>query len=319
MKSVARDDKLDSRYEESAFFVVGRIFSTLWHGRKKILGATEKKHKMATGLSRGIPDQISRMVVVKGENGFYWCIPINTYQSRGVAKSGYIDQVDIKPHSICYSGVSITDKDEAWCWDGGELFSKNQAAIAVQKHCMYGELPQKQQHIKYLQTPKSASDSQEFRDAKRDVLDTRSHLINCCSTPAWSALHVFVEAAGQIQQSKKSFIVRKELLDIGAIFLVITTNTLKGLHITRKLRGLAGTAEVLDTISVDSKLSDAGFSYHRMDWWLHTSALRGRTTHDRLQGEFGKARGQFREGLVTMTARQQDHPIEKCAKDQIIS
>jgi hypothetical protein len=87
--SMHGDDKIDDRYSErhSSFFVIGRVFATLWHtsfGSNS--DASQDSPRSIGRFGEGIISHIQRMVVVKAEQGASWCIPINTYGGKGVLK-----------------------------------------------------------------------------------------------------------------------------------------------------------------------------------------------------------------------------------------
>lgn len=97
--------------QPSSFFAVGRVFAILWHTN---IGGSSRQHDQQTlskDLRSGmmqtgrfgelIISHIQRMVVVKKEHGFCWCIPVNTYSGKGVAKKGFT-KADRAAHAIIY-------------------------------------------------------------------------------------------------------------------------------------------------------------------------------------------------------------------------
>jgi hypothetical protein len=99
-------DELDSRYairpNSAGYFIFGRVFATPWH---TALGANKaqamEKWVVKDCFGESILTHIQRMVVVKEGHGFSWCVPITTYQGKGVAKPG-LNEEDRRAHAIVY-------------------------------------------------------------------------------------------------------------------------------------------------------------------------------------------------------------------------
>ena len=101
---------MDERYKvhESSFFTVGRVFAILWHTN---IGhsnwSQNQQHQGNDGITHPgrfqlqILSHIQRMIVVNRAHGFCWCVPVNTYNGKGVAKRGFNDS-DKAAHSIIY-------------------------------------------------------------------------------------------------------------------------------------------------------------------------------------------------------------------------
>lgn len=99
-------DDLSSHYivRPSNFFVVGRVFSVHWPENAGIVSTTASGGgQTETRGSRGqrIFSEFRRMVVVRRRHGFCLAVPVNTYNKRGVSKSGLIQQ-DIDAHAIIH-------------------------------------------------------------------------------------------------------------------------------------------------------------------------------------------------------------------------
>ncbi|KAH1345820.1 hypothetical protein KXV68_004133 [Aspergillus fumigatus] len=108
---------LDRSYQvqksPSEFFIVGRVFSILWHeGRGQQGTVISDFHSQGRSTQsqffRGrfgeeIFSGIRRMVVVKAMSQCAWCVPITTYGGQGVAKPG----VDPAKHAIVYMRGSV--------------------------------------------------------------------------------------------------------------------------------------------------------------------------------------------------------------------
>ena len=106
-------EMMDEKYKvyESSWFVVGRVFAILWHTNTGHYGRPQSQVHQSTDSKFGIThygrfdaqilSHIQRMVVVNRAHGFCWCVPVNTYNGRGVAKKGFNDS-DRSAHSIIY-------------------------------------------------------------------------------------------------------------------------------------------------------------------------------------------------------------------------
>jgi hypothetical protein len=97
------------------FFVVGRVFALLWHENLGINNAIGKQrlenaYISSVGFGEKVFSRISRMVVVRRRYGYSWCIGINTYGGRGLAKTGLSAQV-IRAHAIVYDAAGIPYQD----------------------------------------------------------------------------------------------------------------------------------------------------------------------------------------------------------------
>lgn len=108
------EEKLDKRYKQRGdakeFFAVGRVFALLWHenagknkNKKSQLGEPEFVNKGKYG--EYIFSHIRRMVVVRQRHGYCWCIPINSYGGKGVAKKG-MSKEEIEAHTIIYMATA---------------------------------------------------------------------------------------------------------------------------------------------------------------------------------------------------------------------
>ena len=99
-------DELDIRYtirsNSAGFFIIGRVFATPWHTALGAHGAqVMQKWVVKDCFGESILTHIQRMVVVKEGHGFSWCVPITTYQGKGVAKPG-LNEGDRRAHAIIY-------------------------------------------------------------------------------------------------------------------------------------------------------------------------------------------------------------------------
>ena len=106
----AIDDRYHVRDNGTKFFTFGRVFATLWHSS---IGVSKQEPKRGDQVKPGrfgepIHSKIQRMAVVKEDHGFCWCIPINTYNGKGVAKSGFNPR-DIHAHAIIYMAGSPSE------------------------------------------------------------------------------------------------------------------------------------------------------------------------------------------------------------------
>ena len=99
-------DKLSAHYtvRPSTFFVVGRVFSVHWPENAGMVSSTAsgggRTETRGSGGQR-IFSEFRRMVVVRGRHGFCLAVPVNTYNKRGVSKSG-LNQQDIDAHAIIH-------------------------------------------------------------------------------------------------------------------------------------------------------------------------------------------------------------------------
>ncbi|KAJ5467820.1 hypothetical protein N7475_005572 [Penicillium sp. IBT 31633x] len=89
--------------EAETFFRVGRVFAMLWHenaGPKKTVdsGRAPSYRITAGKFQELIYSTIRRMIVVKEQNGCCWCVPILTYNRKGVAKKS----IDRSKHAVVY-------------------------------------------------------------------------------------------------------------------------------------------------------------------------------------------------------------------------
>jgi hypothetical protein len=99
------------RVQESSFFSVGRVFAILWHTNTGHSSLPQNQQHQGNEFRSGIThsgrfnvpilSHIQRMVVVNKAHGFCWCLPVNTYNGKGVAKKGFNDS-DRAAHSIIY-------------------------------------------------------------------------------------------------------------------------------------------------------------------------------------------------------------------------
>ena len=104
---------IDESYEvqRSSFFVVGRIFIVLWHTNIGPSSQSQSQQFQSNDIRSGIThsgrlnmpisSHIQRMAVVNQQHGYCWCIPVNTYNGKGVAKKGF-NECDRAAHSIIY-------------------------------------------------------------------------------------------------------------------------------------------------------------------------------------------------------------------------
>ena len=126
---------MDESYkvQHSAFFAVGRVFAILWHTNIGHSSQPQYQQYQANNVTSGIThsgrfnvpisSHIQRMVVVNREHGYCWCIPVNTYHGKGVAKRGF-NKSDRAAHSIIY----MDDEDPFQADDEFDIIKK---AIAV--------------------------------------------------------------------------------------------------------------------------------------------------------------------------------------------
>jgi hypothetical protein len=106
-----KQEELDHRYfvrpDGGKFFKVGRVFAMLWHenvGDPKGGHLSNKEQFNAYRAGRygeKVHSHIRRMVVVRERHGYCWCIPIHTYNGRGVMKPGFNKQ-DQRAHAIIH-------------------------------------------------------------------------------------------------------------------------------------------------------------------------------------------------------------------------
>jgi hypothetical protein len=91
------------RKESSKFFTFGRVFAIAWH---QSLGEDQPNPRIQNWVTydrfkEPILTHIQRMAVVKEGHGFCWCVPINSYNGKGVAKSG-LSSSDRAAHAVIY-------------------------------------------------------------------------------------------------------------------------------------------------------------------------------------------------------------------------
>jgi hypothetical protein len=104
--------ELDSRYKiqygARGFFTVGRVFAMLWHtnfgSSARQIQQDQNNHRASSMIQIGRFDErvmsyIQRMAVVKEGRGFCWCIPVNTYNGKGVSNRRFNDS-DRAAHAI---------------------------------------------------------------------------------------------------------------------------------------------------------------------------------------------------------------------------
>ena len=121
-----KQEELDYRYyvrsDGEKFFKVGRVFAMLWHenvGYPKGGHLSNKEQFKPNPYRAGkygesVYSHIVRMVVVRERHGYCWCIPIHTYNGRGVMKPGF-NQQDQRAHAIIHmdnTGPDSTSKEE---------------------------------------------------------------------------------------------------------------------------------------------------------------------------------------------------------------
>ena len=100
-------ESLDNRYQVRksgrVFFNFGRVFATLWHSSTGIPLTDRKRSEWVKEGRFGeqILSHIQRMAVVKEDHGYCWCIPINTYNGKGLSKPG-LSERDRQSHAIIY-------------------------------------------------------------------------------------------------------------------------------------------------------------------------------------------------------------------------
>ena len=107
--------KLWTRKEAFNFFVVGRVFSILWHENEglSIPGPDQTQTTISRTIShqlgsrvRGkfgefIYSDIRRMVIVMARDGFCWCCPIATYGGHGLLKKK-VREFERRAHTALY-------------------------------------------------------------------------------------------------------------------------------------------------------------------------------------------------------------------------
>ncbi|EAW14327.1 uncharacterized protein ACLA_073620 [Aspergillus clavatus NRRL 1] len=97
-------ETLDPRYQlqRSSFFTTGRVFSILWHEAAgyngTVISARPQEGFLEGRFGQQIFGGIRRMVVVKPQSKWAWCLPITTYGGQGVAKLGVIPE----QHAVVY-------------------------------------------------------------------------------------------------------------------------------------------------------------------------------------------------------------------------
>jgi hypothetical protein len=107
----SEQEELDHRYyvrtDGGKFFKIGRVFAMLWHegaGDPKGGHLSNKEHfrpVKAGKYGERVYSHILRMAVVRVRHGYCWCIPIHTYNGRGVSKPGFNRQ-DQEAHAIIH-------------------------------------------------------------------------------------------------------------------------------------------------------------------------------------------------------------------------
>jgi hypothetical protein len=130
-----KQEELDHRYyvrsDGGKFFKIGRVFAMLWHEsagapRGGHLSNQEQFNAYRAGrYGERVHSHILRMVVVRERHGYCWCIPIHTYNGRGVLKSGFNKQ-DQEAHAIIYmddTNPGSTSEEEM------RLMTKNPIAV----------------------------------------------------------------------------------------------------------------------------------------------------------------------------------------------
>jgi hypothetical protein len=130
-----KQEELDHRYfvrpDGGKFFKVGRVFAMLWHEsvgdpRGGHLSNQEQFNAYRAGrYGERVHSHILRMAVVRERHGYCWCIPIHTYNGRGVMKPGFNKQ-DQEAHAIIYTDDTrpdSTSKEEM------RLMTKNPIAV----------------------------------------------------------------------------------------------------------------------------------------------------------------------------------------------
>ena len=102
------EERLDPAYQKRSprdagdFFKLGKVFSILTHSEDERSGdANDDRWTTETRQGITIFSHIRRFIVVKEGHGFCWAVPINTYNGRGVSKSGF-RLVDVQAHAIAY-------------------------------------------------------------------------------------------------------------------------------------------------------------------------------------------------------------------------
>jgi hypothetical protein len=106
------EERLDPAYKKrrdaKTFFCEGRVFAMLWHENATSTAKPGKdvqfvtKTKTTKGrYGEQIFSHIRRMVVVKQKEGYCWCLAINSYGGKGVAKTGF-KETDRKAHTIIH-------------------------------------------------------------------------------------------------------------------------------------------------------------------------------------------------------------------------
>lgn len=105
---------LDERYKlrsgASDFFTVGRVFAVIWHTNVSGLARPNQQNLSAdrrfimmqtVRFGEYVQSSVQRMAVVKEGHGFCWCVPVNTYNGKGVVKKGF-NASDRAAHAIIY-------------------------------------------------------------------------------------------------------------------------------------------------------------------------------------------------------------------------
>jgi hypothetical protein len=133
-----KQEELDHRYyvrpDGGKFFKVGRVFAMLWHesaGDPKGGHLSNKEQFQPYRAGRygeRVHSHILRMVVVKERHGYCWCIPIHTYNGRGVMKSGF-NQQDQRAHAIIHMDDTEPDSTSE---EEMRLMTKNPIAVRAE-------------------------------------------------------------------------------------------------------------------------------------------------------------------------------------------
>ena len=95
------DQRYSKRRDAKKFFRVGRVFALLWHE-----GAGDGNDHISqveiVRFGQRVFSHIRRMVVVQERYGYCICVPINTYNYQGVAKSG-LNSEEKERHAVIHA------------------------------------------------------------------------------------------------------------------------------------------------------------------------------------------------------------------------